>query len=107
MQPFPEIITIVGRCSGKSRVLGNLARCHYPEFSRRLHSLATGTGGRFQLAFHGREIQLQLVAMQGEAGEYLTLRRHVTSSFPLTSMSWPSPKARNSFFICWHKKIKG
>lgn len=107
MQPFPQTITIVGRCSGKSRILGNLARCHYTELSQRLHSLATGTGGRFQQTFHGREIQLQLVAMQGEAGEYLTLRRHVTSSFPSNISELTIPQNQKQLLVLLAQKNKG
>lgn len=82
LQPFPDRIILTGRCSGHNRLIGHLARTHYQELTTRLRMLATGSSGRFTHQFHGKEIHLQLAALPGEHGDYLTLRRHVTSPFP-------------------------
>ena len=103
MQPFPEGITLTGRCSGHNQTIGHLARSHYQELASRLRILATGSSGRFTHLFHGKEIQLQLATLQGEFGEYLTLRRHITSPFPadLEALAIP-PRQKQRFAMLAH-----
>lgn len=103
LQPSGDEVVIRGRSGGRSRVIGRMGSEHYPVLAGLLHSRTSGSDGHLVQVLHGREFLMQLAVLHGEEGDYLTLRRHVASTFPADLAELPiAPRQKQRFAMLAH-----
>jgi type II secretory ATPase GspE/PulE/Tfp pilus assembly ATPase PilB-like protein len=90
LQPLRETVLITARKGGSSSEIGRLAAAGYAEIALRLKKLAgiDGTsdgysaGGMLPFKYKGKTLLFQVLGLQGEYGDYITLKPHISTPFP-------------------------
>lgn len=105
LQPLGDVVQISAKRGGLTSVLGALAPGHYPEFSLRLRKAAsihtsagTSAGGRYSFSHRSRTEEFQISIMQGEGGDYITIRLHSDAQIPNRLVELHLPPAQESAF---------
>ncbi|KAF0217130.1 MAG: proteinral secretion pathway protein [Geobacteraceae bacterium] len=90
LQPLGDTIRVTGRRSGFSREIGRLGVKYYPDLLLRIRKLSRINGSpdisaRGVLGFRYRErnIMFQVLLLRGLGGDYVTLKLHVSTTFPV------------------------
>ncbi len=105
LQPCGDQIMIVGRRGGITRPVGTLQPNYYPDLVLRLRLAAAmgqihdiSSSGILNFSYRSRTAPFRVMIMQGEGGDYITLRPHVPSSIPerLSELNLP-PEQHTSF----------
>jgi type IV pilus assembly protein PilB len=93
LQPLGDWVCVFARSGGKTAELGRLAITHYSQLTDRIRKLAGiaasgGTSSRGVLTFlwQGKRVPFQVLSTQGDGGEYLTLKLHISAS-PLSELA--------------------
>ena len=89
LQTMGDLILVTGRKAGVASELGRLAATYYPELIIRIRKLARINGSsepsaRGILAFRlkGKKILYQVSLLRGEGGDYVTVKLHISTTFP-------------------------
>ena len=105
LQPLTDTVSISGRRGGVTRPIGHLAPDYYPDISLKIRNVAdiTATGsrssaGQFTFHYHGHPLSFQVSIMSGIGGDYITIRRHVSASFPSSSVELNLPEEQQNRF---------
>jgi type II secretory ATPase GspE/PulE/Tfp pilus assembly ATPase PilB-like protein len=90
LQPLRDIVLITARKGGSSSEIGRVSAAGYAEIALRLKKLAgiDGTsdgysaGGMLPFKYKGKTLLFQVLGLQGEYGDYITLKPHISTPFP-------------------------
>ncbi|GAB7025677.1 GspE/PulE family protein [Geotalea toluenoxydans] len=91
LQPVGDSVLVTGRAAGVTKELGAFEPGYYPELILHIRRMAKMNGlhetsARGVLAFRlkGRTLHYQVCMLRGEGGDYVTIKLHLSSTFPST-----------------------
>jgi type II secretory ATPase GspE/PulE/Tfp pilus assembly ATPase PilB-like protein len=89
LQPLGDEVAITVKRGGATSHIGALTPNYYPDIALRLrksanigHHNESGTTGLFPFTYKSRPFTFQVAVMQGQGGDYITLRTHVSAVVP-------------------------
>ena len=89
LQPLGDEVAISVKRGGATSPIGTLAPNYYPDIVLRLRKSAnigphneSSTTGLFPFTYKSRPFTFQVAVMQGQGGDYITLRTHVSAVVP-------------------------
>jgi len=90
-EPLDDRIRVAGRSGSSSQILGIVAPKHYQALCSQIRKMANlppgdepSLAGRFLFQHHQRELSFQVLILHGTNGDYITIRRQITSTIPPT-----------------------
>jgi type IV pilus assembly protein PilB len=105
LQPLGDKVVVSGKRGGITRPIGTLAANYYPNFSLRLRKASNigpavelSASGVFNFSYRSNPVSIQIAVMQGDGGDYITLRPHVSSSVPSRVAELRLPAAQETAF---------
>jgi type II secretory ATPase GspE/PulE/Tfp pilus assembly ATPase PilB-like protein len=114
LQPMGENVTISGRRSGVSRLIGSLAGTFYPDVTLRIRkgigssaSGDTNSGGLLTFSYRSHPTTFQIATMTGYGGEYITIRPHLSASVPNRLSDLHLPPRQEADFIQLSRRKQG
>jgi type II secretory ATPase GspE/PulE/Tfp pilus assembly ATPase PilB-like protein len=102
LQPMGDEVALLARAAGQATSLGRLQATHYASFTARVRKLAKlppaaglPSSGVLNFLWQGKRIPFQASLMEGEGGEYLTLKLQISAPQleELADLRLPASKA--------------
>jgi type II secretory ATPase GspE/PulE/Tfp pilus assembly ATPase PilB-like protein len=105
LQPLGDSVAITVKRGGVTSPIGTLAPNYYPDVVLRLrksaniaHFTELSATGLFPFTYKSRPITFQVAVMQGQGGDYITLRTHVSAVVPPRITELRLPVAQEAAF---------
>jgi type IV pilus assembly protein PilB len=105
LQPLGDEVAITVKRGGATRPIGVLAPNYYPDVALRLRKSAniapyteSSATGLFPITYKSRPVTFQVAIMQGQGGDYITLRIHVSAIVPHRVAELRLPVAQEAAF---------
>ena len=105
LQPLGDEVAITVKRGGAACPIGALAPNYYPDVAVRLRKSAniapfteSSASGLFPFTYKTRPFTFQVAIMQGQGGDYITLRTHVSAVVPTRVTELRLPAAQENAF---------
>ena len=114
LQPMGDTVMISGRRGSVSRPIGTLSGTYYPDVTLKIRKGIGSTAhsepassGLLTFSYRSHPITFQIAAMTGYGGDYVTIKPHLSASFPERLAELQLPPGHEADFIQLSRKRQG